>query len=109
MPWTPEHRSLSFDHRDACLMLGALRDSLAKEHGTLAMLLLTRERDLERFERFMLPHNLRQLSREDLQEQIDAWISLCDQIKWLIKEFEKVERETSPPSIQKRRAAGEIL
>jgi hypothetical protein len=101
--------SLSIDHRDACVILGALRDQYLKDLGVVHLLRVAQGRDLTRAERFMLPETLKMLSREELAEQYDSWISLCDTTLWIVQQTESLHLNTMPPSLAKRRAAGEIL
>lgn len=69
----------------------ALAQRLKAVNAELAILRLTKERDLTSEERSQLPANLSRLRQEALQEQIDPWISLRDTIEYLIKEFKVVD------------------
>jgi hypothetical protein len=79
---------IEVSHHNALLIHGALRDKFAQAKQDLGILLLTRTRDLEDHEREMLPSTLQHLSREQLREQIDAWVSLRDTLKSLCEEFD---------------------
>ena len=97
---------LTIDHHDCHILLGALRDKVQCELGTLVLLKIARERDLTRDERFALPPNLRLLSRYDLNEQVEGWVSLVQQIQWLMLQVEKIETVLAPPSLKQRRERG---
>jgi hypothetical protein len=101
--------SLSMDNRDLHVLLHGMRDKYLQDLGTVTLLRIARERELERHERFMLPETLKMLSREELVEQIDAWISLCEQTLWLVRNIEQAELATSPPMLIRRRERREIL
>jgi len=71
----------------------ALCQSLKEVESTLAILERLQnpdhsDRELTFAERRMLPTTLTDLSREELLEQIDPWITLVDTLKDLIREFE---------------------
>jgi len=70
--------------------LPVLRYALAQRSKTvaaeLAVLCLTKQRDLTETERWQLPANLQQLSQEQLQEQIFPWSTLLEVIEYLIQQ-----------------------
>lgn len=82
-------QSFELDERDASLFSYALERRLKTVKSTLQLLLLTRERDLTQEERLQLsPTLLAELTREELQEQIDSWISLRDDLIYWIKKLD---------------------
>ncbi len=109
MPTVTRYSNLLLDNFDCHILLCALRERWRTEAGTLRVLRISRRRKLTRVERFLLPLNLQLLSDKELSEQVDAWISLIQQIKHLMKQIEKSELMTTPPAIQKRRDNREVL
>ena len=79
---------------DAPVVIHALCKRLKEVSQELAILRLTKDRDLTREERWQLPANLQQFSREELQEQIDPWISLEDTTFDLIQRYVEAEQGT---------------
>lgn len=109
MPSVTRYSNLLVDNFDCHILLCALRERWRTEAGTLRLLRISRRRKLTRVERFLLPQNMQLFSEAELSEQVDAWISLLQQIKDMVKRIEESEKITTPPSIQKRRDNGEVL
>ncbi len=72
---------------DACVMRHALVQRQKAVRVEVEVLKLTRDRELTREERWLLPANLQTMTRAELQEQVDAWISLLSTIEFWIEEF----------------------
>ena len=89
----PETVKLEVDSHDLWSFRHALGRGLKETIGELTILRKTKDRDLTVSERACLPVGLRQLSREDLQEQIDPWISLQDHLGFWLDRFEKGLKE----------------
>lgn len=90
MPKQVPMKTVQICEHDACVVRCALSKRLKDVTAELAILRITQDRDLSSEERWQLPANLQPMPREELQEQINPWISLRDTIEYLIKEF-KVE------------------
>lgn len=73
---------------DACLIHGALREKYMNAVADLGLLLAARTRELTDDERSTLPSTLMTLTREQLVEQIDAWVTLRDALKHLCEDFD---------------------
>ena len=72
---------------DACIVRHALQKRLECVTEEIRHLRLAKECDLSTAERAGLPETLRNVTREELLEQIDPWISLQMTIEDLIKRF----------------------
>jgi hypothetical protein len=81
------------EHVDAPIVHWALCKDLKDTEATLALLRQAKNHDLTYSERCMLVSTLRDLSQEELIEQIDSWDTLVDNIKLLIKDFEFFRKE----------------
>jgi len=100
------------DLHDILIIRGALAQATNKVRGELSLLMIAKERDLEYWERSMLPHNLQggwvndlfiKSTREELIKQIDPWISYVDRHECLLKDYtelvnQEIENEINPPS-----------
>lgn len=73
---------------DAALILPGLKEGLKKTIKDLEILMLTKKRELTEDERSELPSTLMSLSREELRDNIDAWVSLRLHYEWLLKDFD---------------------
>jgi hypothetical protein len=73
---------------EAPLIVGALREKLAKVSYDLQLLQIARHRDLTPKERAELPSTMQEYSLDELREQIDPWISLRDTYRGLIEDFD---------------------
>ena len=71
----------------------ALVQRLKIVRAELDVIMVAPYRVLTQAERWMLPSNLQELTEEQLQEQVDPWISLKDTLEWLIDLFEEPKRE----------------
>lgn len=91
MPTGFEKKTIEICEHDACVVRHALVQRLKAVTAELAILRITKERDLTSEERWQLPANISRLRQESLREQIDPWISLRDTIEYLIKEFKVVD------------------
>jgi hypothetical protein len=69
----------------------ALVQRLKCVRAELEILRLSRERELTRIERWELPVNLQGMTREELMEQVDPWITLVDTLEGLIEDFAEKE------------------
>jgi len=85
-----QKKTIEICEHDACVVRHALAQQLKRVSAEIVILKLTKTRDLNQEERWQLPANLQQMSRSDLQEQIDPWISLEMTIQGLIDTF-KIE------------------
>ncbi len=79
---------IEIDSHSTCLVLGSLKRDLKQAEADIKLLMLTRERDLTEDERGELPSTLQTLTREQLREQIDPWISMKMQYEGLIEQFD---------------------
>ena len=75
---------LRLDPHSACLIPYALAQRLKAVRQEVEILRLTRERELTDGEKYMLPSHLQPMSRGELREQLDPWVSLADDIEWLM-------------------------
>ena len=80
--WTVE-----IDAHSAMLVEYALARRLIQVSHELEILKRTRIRELMPIERWELPSNLQRMTREQLQEQIDPWITLEDSLNHWMKQF----------------------
>lgn len=79
---------IEVSRHDLPVVQHALVKQLQRVQSELKILRFSRERDLTRVERWQLPANLQQLSQEELQEQVDPWISLEMTVQGLIEDFD---------------------
>ena len=100
--WEVEYMERVFNfqlsEREAMLIRGALADQVKKVRTELEIIRITKERDLTEWERALLPHTLRfknerdesghliNSTREELQEQIDPWITYVDCHEYLLRQ-----------------------
>lgn len=100
--WDVEYMERVFNFQlsemDAMLVRGALADRVKEVRSELEILRVTKERDLTEWERSLLPHTLRfkderddkhrliTTTREELQEQIDPWITYVDHFESLLQQ-----------------------
>lgn len=75
------------DSRDASLICHALAQRLKEAKNTLDLLKIAKDRELNRLEKSMLPGQFIHATRETLIENIDPWISLIDDINYLLDDF----------------------
>jgi hypothetical protein len=66
----------------------ALAQRLKVTRAELSILEISLERTLTQTERWQLPSNLQHFTEEELQEQVESWRSLVDNLEWLIDVFE---------------------
>ena len=66
----------------------ALVKRIQNVENEFAILKISKERDLTRQERWLLPANLQGMSQEELITQIDPWHSLVLDYQFLLKEIE---------------------
>ena len=77
------------EHVSAPIVHWALCQSLKEDEATLRLLQrASQETFLTYAEICMLPATLRDMSQEGMVEQIDSWVTLVEDTKHLIKEFE---------------------
>lgn len=81
-------KKIDICYQDAQVVLYSLAQRLKAVNAEISILKLTRDRDLTREERWQLPAHLQQLTQKELEEQIDAWITLQMAIEGLIKDFQ---------------------
>ena len=86
---------LKLDKDDAHFIWHQLADGFARVKQELEILRITKERELTKVEKSMLPATLFRYSREQLQEQIDPWISYLQHFIWLMNQMkvETISRE----------------
>ena len=97
---TPGHRHklLVVDEYFSPLIRGALKDRLTRVKVEVEWLKLCNLRDLTADERTTyLPENLRAMTQEELQEQINPWISLQMAYESLIEDYVFPEEEDKQP------------
>ena len=83
-------RTLNLDEsHEVPLVRGALAEQLKIVIAEQMILAVTRKRRLQPFELRMLPVGLRGLSHEELQEQINPWMTLCDFYRRLVELLEE--------------------
>jgi hypothetical protein len=95
-------KKIRIDEHDAPVVAYALVKQMQRTKSELEALRIAQGRDLTKEERWLLPANLQYLPREELQEQIDPWISLIQAQEWLIKTFTFIDEEDEKPSIMYR-------
>lgn len=88
MPKATAVKMIEVSHHNALLIHGALREKYNQAVEDLGLLLQTRTRDLDEFERSQLPSTLMTLTRDQLREQIDPWVTLRDTLKGLCEDFD---------------------
>lgn len=76
----------------------AVAQQIKRVSAELEILKLTRERDLTRTERWQLPGNLQLLSREELIEQIDPWVSMLMDCQYWAQRFEEIDSSNEKES-----------
>jgi hypothetical protein len=77
--------NLQLDDRDAYVIRGALADRVKKVSAELEVLKISKDRDLTDYEKSLLPLSLMKRGREELQEQIDSWVSYLEDHKYLLQ------------------------
>ena len=80
--------NLQLDVDDAGLICYALAQRLKPILQEITTLYLAEDAELNQIQR-MLPSNLQRLSREELVEQINPWISMQDTIEYVIEKITK--------------------
>jgi len=88
MPKATAVKLIEVSHHNALLIHGALREKYNNALADLGLLLQARTRELTDDERSTLPSTLMLLTREQLVEQIDAWVTLRDTLKHLCEDFD---------------------
>lgn len=83
-----KRKTITIDDLDAALILPGLKERLQQVNADIALLMLTKKRDLTDQEREELPTNLQHFPQEELREQIDPWISLRMHLESLIETFD---------------------
>ena len=100
--WEVQYMEQVFDFHlgldDALLVRGALADRVNEVRSELEVLKITKERNLKKWERALLPQSLKyknerdenghliDTTREELQEQIDPWISYLSHYEYLLQQ-----------------------
>ncbi len=82
--------TLEIDLHDLCIFRCALAKQIKVVSAEVEILKKTRERDLTQPERWQLPANIQQMTQEELQEQIDPWISLFMAYEYWSEELERL-------------------
>ncbi len=88
MPHLGQTKMIEVSHHNALLIHGCLRAKYTEAVRDLGLLLQTRTRDLTADERELLPSTLYELTRDQLREQIDAWVTLRDTLRGLCEDFD---------------------
>lgn len=78
--------NLELDERQSSLIRSALAEHVKKVSAELEVLKISKDRDLNFWEKSLLPFSLRNCDRYELQEQINAWDSYLDDYKDLLKQ-----------------------
>lgn len=86
---------IQLDDLDANLIHRLLCEKLQEAKNTLDILMKTKNRDITYTERCMLPPTLCKLSQEELQEEINPWISLVHRIEDLINQYTPKDFDTA--------------
>lgn len=86
-------KTFTVDEHSACLIHYALLLSLARARTELSVIIISKDRDLDAAEKILLPHTLKNATREKLREQIDAWVSLVAQIEHWVNGFDHTKWE----------------
>ena len=73
---TQETKTVEFTEHDSGPILHALKKQLGVAKTDLNHMKMSLERELTHFERNQMSEALRGMSREELEEQINPWISL---------------------------------
>ena len=81
------HKLVEISEHSALVVVHALEVRLKVVQEELILLRKARKHALSHVERLQLQDNLQELSREELAEQVDPWISLEATIKDLIERF----------------------
>lgn len=95
---TPKHSPLQHwivevDSHSAMMVSYALALRLMQVSYELDILKRTKIRDLKQIERFALPSNLQGMTQEQLQEQIDPWITLEEELNHWMQQFQPPEKQ----------------
>ena len=80
-------KTIEIHEHNASVIRCALSQRLKTVTQELRILQISKERDLTEIEQFQLPPNIARFSREELQEQIDPWVSLKMTLETLIRDF----------------------
>ena len=81
-------KTIEIDQHSSSCVFWSLCQRLKEVNQELSILRIANVRNLTNSERWQLPINLKKMSREELQEQIDPWRTLISEIEDLAKTFD---------------------
>tara|TARA_Y100000034_G_C6892579_1_gene410913 strand:- start:193 stop:519 length:327 start_codon:yes stop_codon:yes gene_type:complete len=85
-------KQITINEYDACVIRGCLMTRLKEVRADIELFRIAKSRDLTREERYALPYTMREgglfsLSREEIEEQINPWISLQMVLEEALKDY----------------------